>query len=109
VTCNPGGKNTGIEPHPGKSEIGCDSLGCGVTNMYASSYLIRSHARRLPGRRPSSAVHHYGGEKEGSFPHVYRTSAWALRSRGRWFASEREGEREREREREKFIDNQIDD
>jgi hypothetical protein len=54
-------------------------------------------------------VHHYGGEKEGSFPHVYRTSAWALGSRGRWFASEREGEREREREREKFIDNQIDD
>jgi hypothetical protein len=53
-------------------------------------------------------VHHYGGEKEGSFPHVYRTSAWALGLRGRWFAREKRG-REREREREKFIDNQIDD
>jgi hypothetical protein len=70
----------------GESELGCDSLGCGLLwgHGYVSTSLlkiaisenkrggphyqlgvlspnlIRSHAPRLPGTRPSSAVHLFG-------------------------------------------------
>jgi hypothetical protein len=72
-----------------ESEIGCDSPGCGVTNVitslleipvrenrsapipwgYSRPNLIRSHAPRLPGRRPSSAVHLFCVSSRGRLLH----------------------------------------
>ena len=62
-----------------------------ISWRYSRPNLIRSHAQRLPGRRPSSAVHHFGKLTKNPTAEK-RVGAWRLcaDSRELWRKEEKE-------------------